>query len=64
MESLCHSNNKKSVAKQIFNILKPGGHFVIIDGYLQKRVLTKVEQSAFNLTKSVWLLIARILINL
>lgn len=51
VESLCHSNNKKSVAKQVFNILKPGGHFVIIDGYLQKRVLTKVEQSAFNLTQ-------------
>lgn len=35
-EALCHSNAKEKVAQQVHRVLKPGGLFIVIDGYLNK----------------------------
>lgn len=34
LESLCYSNQKERVLAEVHRILKPGGVFVVIDGYL------------------------------
>lgn len=36
IESLCYSVNKGQVFAEVFRVLKPGGIFLIIDGYLRK----------------------------
>lgn len=53
IEALCHSNNKEIVAKEVYKILKNGGIFIVIDGYLNKKVeeLTKDELLAKQLTE-------------
>lgn len=33
VEALCHSDRKAVVLEQVHRVLRPGGHFVIIDGY-------------------------------
>ncbi len=53
IEALCHSNNKEIVAKEVYKILKNSGIFIVIDGYLNKKVeeLTKDELLAKQLTE-------------
>jgi arsenite methyltransferase len=51
-EALCHSDTKWLVARETHRVLKPGGIFIIADGYLgeEKRQLTKTELLAIELT--------------
>lgn len=53
IEALCHSNNKKLVAEQVYRILKKGGYFVIFDGYLGKNFddLDETQKLAVELTQ-------------
>jgi len=36
IEALCYSNNKNDVLSEVSNVLKPGGLFVIFDGYTSR----------------------------
>jgi len=53
IEALCHSNNKTKVFSETKRVLKKGGHFIIIDGYVNedKIKLTNYEELAMKLTE-------------
>lgn len=53
IEALCHSNNKTKVFSEVKRILKKGGLFIIIDGYVNegKKNLTDSEKLAMKLTE-------------
>jgi len=52
IEALCHSNHKNIVAKQVFRILKPGGYFIVFDGYLSDdSVSNETVNEAVDLTQ-------------
>jgi SAM-dependent methyltransferase len=44
IEALCYSDKKEIVAKEVKRILKPGGVFILIDGYLS-RSLDELSES-------------------
>ncbi|MBU0534836.1 class I SAM-dependent methyltransferase [Patescibacteria group bacterium] len=52
-EALCHSNDKGKVAKQVYRLLKQGGLFIVIDGYLNKPLgeLSETELLAKKLSE-------------
>lgn len=52
IESLCHSPNKGKVLAQVHRVLKPGGVFLIFDGYLKKPLtnLSDSQSTALNMT--------------
>jgi ubiquinone/menaquinone biosynthesis C-methylase UbiE len=50
IESLCHSTNKEKVLNEVRRVLKNGGKFIIIDGYLNTLNTTKNEKTAIKLT--------------
>ena len=50
IEALCYSQTKDVVVGEVSRILRPGGHFIIIDGYLGERTLTPDETVAARLT--------------
>ncbi|MDQ7020315.1 MAG: class I SAM-dependent methyltransferase [Candidatus Dojkabacteria bacterium] len=66
IEALCHSSTPKIVIDQVYSVLKPGGYFIIFDGYrrreiselnnLDKKILTLSEHAMalnemFNIVK-------------
>ncbi len=50
IESLCHSTNKQKVLKEAGRVLKKGGLFIVIDGYLNTPGTTENEKIAVKLT--------------
>ncbi|MFH1648317.1 MAG: class I SAM-dependent methyltransferase [Patescibacteria group bacterium] len=50
VEALCYSNNKSKVLCEIYRILKPGGFFLIFDGYQSRTDLDGDEKLACELT--------------
>lgn len=52
-EALCHSSNKGKVAGEVHRLLKSGGLFIVVDGYLGKPIneLTKNELLAKQLSE-------------
>ncbi len=54
IEALCHAINKKQVIKETNRILKPGGVFVIFDGYASKErgSMSAIETLVSDLTYS------------
>jgi len=53
IEALCHSNNKAKVFLEVKRILKKGGFFIVIDGYVneERKKLTNSEKLAMKLTE-------------
>lgn len=53
IEGLCHSSKKELVANEVLRLLKKGGLFIVIDGFLNKEVneLNKDELLAKQLTE-------------
>lgn len=51
IEALCYSKNKKSVLQEVKRVLKPGGIFIILDGYKNKKKLSLDEEEAMQLTQ-------------
>ncbi|MEM9044338.1 MAG: class I SAM-dependent methyltransferase [Pseudomonadota bacterium] len=43
VEALCYSTDKKTVFSEVMRVLKPGGVFVIYDGYADRRIATRSE---------------------
>ncbi|MEM8793316.1 MAG: class I SAM-dependent methyltransferase [Pseudomonadota bacterium] len=43
VEALCYSTDKKLVFDEVFRVLKPGGFFVVYDGYADRRIATRSE---------------------
>ncbi|MEM6622867.1 MAG: class I SAM-dependent methyltransferase [Pseudomonadota bacterium] len=33
VEALCHSDSKERIAREVWRVLRPGGRFIVIDGY-------------------------------
>ncbi|MDL2363527.1 MAG: methyltransferase domain-containing protein [Patescibacteria group bacterium] len=47
IEALCHAANKEKVIREVFRVLKSGGHFIVIDGYYSD---TLTEHSEAEIT--------------
>ena len=52
IEALCHANNRRQVIAEVFRVLKPGGRFIVFDGYTAKprNAMTDIERYASDLT--------------
>jgi ubiquinone/menaquinone biosynthesis C-methylase UbiE len=52
IEALCHASNRRRVIAEVFRVLKPGGRFIVFDGYTAKSRsdMTDVERYASDLT--------------
>jgi arsenite methyltransferase len=52
IEALCHARDKQQVANEVRRILKPGGYFIVFDGYCSKlpSESTETERLANELT--------------
>lgn len=51
VEALCHSQNKSKVLNEVNSVLKRGGFFIVIDGYMTDKKLTDYESLAAKLTE-------------
>lgn len=51
IEALCHAKSKKQVIAEVHRVLRPGGHFVVIDGYFTKPLsqYSAIQQTAVRL---------------
>lgn len=58
IETLCYSTNKNQVFQEINRVLKPGGLFIIFDGYANKRrsLLTDLELEVMDIMEKGWAL--------
>ncbi|MEM1277871.1 MAG: methyltransferase domain-containing protein [Pseudomonadota bacterium] len=43
VEALCYSTDKRKVFDEVFRVLKPGGVFIVYDGYADRRIATRSE---------------------
>lgn len=50
IEALCHSTEKEEVVSEVWRVLKPGGVFIVIDGY---RVVPQMELSDVERTTEI-----------
>jgi sterol 24-C-methyltransferase len=52
IEALCHARSKAAVIKEVERVLKPGGMFVVFDGYASKarNLMTETEALVSDLT--------------
>lgn len=52
VEALCHATSKKKVISEVCRVLRPGGVFIVFDGYASKprSAMTAIEQKASDLT--------------
>ena len=52
IEALCHARNKRQVIAEVSRVLKPGGRFIVFDGYTAKSPdkMSELERYAFDLT--------------
>lgn len=53
IEALCYSQNKPHIFEQVYDLLKPGGVFILLDGYAtnERDVLPEPLRSALILTE-------------
>lgn len=49
VEALCHSDRKAVVLQEVHRVLRPGGRFVVIDGYRAVGATTPVMEQALRL---------------
>lgn len=50
IEAVCYSQDKERVFQEVWRILKPGGVFVLLDGYLQRARSDLDEETLFLAT--------------
>lgn len=53
IEALCHAQPKQKVINEVYRVLKPGGSFIIYDGYNLKRYSDMIKDEA-ETVKLVW----------
>ncbi len=56
IESVCHTEDKKDFIKEAYRILKVGGKLVIIDGFIKKEKLNKLNQYFLNNLLRGWVI--------
>lgn len=54
IEALCYAVNKKAVLAEIWRLLKPGGKFLCLDGFLRTGKLSPPEWSSYQTCLSGW----------
>jgi hypothetical protein len=53
-ESVCYASRKGDFLREAFRLLAPGGRLVVIDGFLSRRRLSKVERRVFDAWRAGW----------